>query len=208
MEYYNLKVVNIKQNIYLYKTLKHKKQNKKIYGTIFMFALCLCSIFLLKTINLTSINQVLNTATYIVNPINPLYFDMGNIVFTNGYNVIRLDDEDVDFICPVSYSNYTLNSESVEFEVGTNPILKACGNGVVSDIFYESNNVKCVKIKHANNTFSIIKNIDVLGIHLGALVKQGQTIGTVKLNSKVTLIIEVNGENKPLSINKEKVCIS
>ena len=30
MEYYNLKVVNLKQNIYLYKTLKHKKQSKKI----------------------------------------------------------------------------------------------------------------------------------------------------------------------------------
>lgn len=206
MEYYNLKVVTLKQNVYTYKKVKHFKQNKKMLGTIFTFVLCLTILFSLKMINITSVNQVINTATYIVNPINPLYFDMGNIVFTNGYNVVRLEDKNLSFVVPVIYSQTEIKDNKIEFTIGNNPILKASENGVVSDIYYE-NNIKCIKIKHSKDTYSIIKNVDVLGVHLGAIVKQNQTIGTVKLNSIVTYIVEVGGEYKSLELNKETICV-
>ena len=201
MEYYNLKVVTLKQNVYTYKKVKHFKQNKKMLGTIFTFVLCLTILFSLKMINITSVNQVINTATYIVNPINPLYFDMGNIVFTNGYNVVRLEDKNLSFVVPVIYSQTEIKDNKIEFTIGNNPILQASENGVVSDIYYEN------KIKHSKDTYSIIKNVDVLGVHLGAIVKQNQTIGTVKLNSIVTYIVEVGGEYKSLELNKETICV-
>jgi hypothetical protein len=153
-----------------------------------------------------SINSVVDTATYIYKPTNPLYFDMGNIVFTNGLNKVVLKEKLFKFKPIVNYANYQINENNIDFYVEENIGLFAPESGVVSDIFVEANNVKCLKIKHSKSTYSIIKNVNILGVNMGTLVSPGQMIGTVKNNEYVKLFIEVNGNIQKLKFDGINIC--
>lgn len=210
MEYQKLKIINLKQNIYEYKVFKPKiiKTNRKMFSSIFLFVVVFFTYCCLNNINYMNANSVVDTATYIYKPTNPLYFDMGNIVFTNGLNKVVLKEKAFKFKPVVNYVNYQINENNIDFYVEENIGLYASEAGVVSDIYVESNNVKCLKIKHSKSTYSIIKNVNILGVHLGALVSQGQMIGTVKNNSFVKVYIEVNGIVQNLKFDGVNICVN
>ena len=172
MEYYKLKIISLKYNAIIYKQIKHRKQNRKILFSLVVFAILLCSVFTLKFIDVENVNQVLNTAAYLQNPINPLYSDMGNIVFTDGFNIVRLKNKDLDFEVPLIYKNVNQLDNALEFTTSDNLVLTAPEDGVVTDIFMVGTNVKCIKIKHSNNVYSIIANIDNLSLDNGQILKK------------------------------------
>ncbi len=210
MEYQKLQIVNIKQNIYEYNVFKTKiiKSNRKMFSSIFLFVVVFFAYCCLNNISYMNVNNIVDTATYIYKPTNPLYFDMGNIVFTNGLNKIVLKEKTFKFNPIVNYVNYQISENFIDFFVEENISLYAPESGVVSDIYIESNNIKCVKIKHSKSTYSIIKNVNILGVHLGALVKQNQMIGTVKNNTYVKMLIEVNGRSQNLSFDGKIICVN
>lgn len=209
MEYYKLRIISLKCNSIIYKQIKHKKQNKNIIFSLVIFLTILCSLFSLKFLDINNFNQIMNTAAYLQNPVNPLYSDMGNIVFTSGYSVYRLKNKELNFDVPLIYKNVNQLDNSLEFTTSTNLVLNATEDGVVSDIFMVGTNVKCIKIKHSNNVFSIIENIDILGVVNGQVVKQGQNIGMLKADSTVKMYIIVGGQYKQLQVIDDKVkCVN
>lgn len=202
-----LKVIKVIQNNYVYKFKKIKKVSKSLFGTVACFLLVISLYTTFRYINEYRINEIYGMATYISNPINPLYSDMGNVVFTSNDGVVILDNKQLEFSVPVIYKSYRILDKSIEFEVGENPIISSIEKGVVSDIYVTSNNVKCIKIKHSNNMFSIIENVDILGVNIGAMVSKNQKIGTAKNDINILLSIEKSGEKIPLYINGNNVCL-
>lgn len=218
----NVTIVSLKRNEYLYNYVQHqsfdKEQlpshivkkyvpNKKMFGAIFMMILSITMLFSFRYSNIVSLNEIVDTATHILNPIDPLFSDIGDIVFTNGLNIVRLKNRELNFVVPVIYDNATINDNGIEFDVTANPVLVAIESGVVSDIYVDQNNIKCIKIKHTKDCFSIMKNVGILGVHIGAVVTKGKNIGTVKLPSKINLSIEINGDTKPLIIDGNSICV-
>ena len=210
MEYQKLNIVSLKQNIYIYKNFKPKtiKTSKNLVVSLIMFLCVIASYFCLNNINNFDVDKIVNTATYIYKPTEELYFDMGDVIFTNGLNKVVLKEKEFIFSPCVNYVNMQIEENSIDFYVEENITLFAPESGVVSDIYIESNNVKCLKIKHSKSTYSIIKNVGILGVHIGSLVKSGQMIGTVKNNSYVKMYIEVNGIAKPLNFRDGKICVN
>lgn len=207
MDINSLKVVSIIQNKYLYKVYKIKKHKLNLVLSVGVFVLCICSIFGLKTINNNYTSDIVSAVTYITNPINPLYSDMGDIVFTSSGGVVLLNNKSNNFNVPVTYSSYKVENGVAEFTPAS-PLLCSIEQGVVEDIYIIGNNIKCIKIKHSRSVYSVIENVDILGVHIGALVSKGQKLGTVNLNSSIKLCIYVNGEAKNISINGNNVCVN
>jgi hypothetical protein len=65
-----------------------------------------------------------------------------------------------------------------------------------------------VKIKHNRNTYSVIENVDVLGVNIGAVLDKGQKLGISQIGDKIRVYIEVSGEYKSLYINGKNICIN
>ena len=131
---------------------------------------------------------------------------MGDIVFTSMGEKVVLKTS-LEFKIPVIYNTYLVSDNNIEFEVAS-PIIYSMEKGVVSDIYVIGNNIKCVKIKHNKNTYSVIENVDILGVNIGAIVDKGQKIGTAKIGDKIRVYIEKSSEYKSLSITGNNICIN
>ena len=202
----NLKVTNLIQNNYIYrykKTTRYK--NKNLVITMVMFILCISVVYGLK-ISTSYADDIISTISYIQNPIDSLYSDIGDIVFTSAGEKIILK-KDLDFVSPIIYGNCSALDNCIEFDVAS-PVICSMEKGVVSDIYIIGNNVKCVKIKHNRNVYSVIENVDVLGVNIGAIVEKGQKLGTANIGEKLRAYIEEFGEYKSLSINGKNICIN
>ena len=149
----------------------------------------------------------MSTISYIQNPIDSLYSDMGDIIFTSSGDKVILDSTSSEYVAPVVYSKYDIKDNGIEFTV-FGPIVSAVEKGVVSDIFVVGNNIKCIKIKHGRNVYSVLENVDIVGVNIGAIVDKGQKIGTAKIDSILKLSIEKNGSQMKLSIKDNLVWIN
>ena len=202
----SLKVVSLVQNKYNYRVFKRKIYKPNLVFCCAIFLVLITSLFSLKYYKNNYTSDIISTISYITNPVNPLYSDMGDIVFTSNNKLYKLDSKVSEFGSPVVYNSYNINEDGVEFLV-SGPLLKSVQQGVVEDIYIIGNNIKCVKVKHSRNVYSVIENVDVLGVNIGALVKQGQKIGTVKDNSTIKLSIFENGEQKQIFVDGCKLWI-
>lgn len=204
----NLKVTNLVQNKYVYRVLKTKPIRKSnIVSSIVIFVLCIATLYGMSVSNNNYTTDIVSTISYINNPIDPLYSDMGDIVFTSSDGIVKLDEGNDDYTLPVTYRDYTIGEKCIEFDIAS-PLVCSIEKGVVSDIYVIGNNIKCIKIKHSRNVYSILENVDILGVHIGALVSKGQKLGTASMDSKIKLYLEVNGELKDISISGKSICVN
>lgn len=207
MDYSNLKVINLVQNKYAYKFTKRKKQSKSLISTFAFFLVSITMLCGLKLINNNYASEIVSTTTYISKPIYPLYSDIGDIVFTSNNQIVKLSNHNNDYQVPVIYRDVIEKENCIEFLVAS-PIVGSIEKGVVSDIYVIGNNVKCIKIKHSKNIYSIIENVDILGVNIGALVNKNQKIGTAKIGENIRVYIEINGEQKSIKLDGKNICIN
>jgi hypothetical protein len=185
-----MKKINI---VSLYKHNIVHKNTTKIQAKNFIISLVVCIITVFSFIYLGIVNEDVKISTNAFNPISELYRDVEVASFVSGDNV--------SFIVPIKTEKYVINLDNIEFTSTSSIMIFASCDGVVEDI--GNDKYRYIKIKHTNELFSVISNVDIVGVKIGNIVKQGQEIATVKPNSKVYFRIENNGELiKGLYLNK------
>ena len=180
-------ILSIKKNEI---TIKIKKKHPHImYSCLIIFAFLLCFTF-----GSRELKNIGASMSQIYNPVSSLYNDNSDVVFTNS------SITELNFVVPLMGANYEIASDgTIEFEVKNSIMVKACESGVIDDIGITNNGVKYIKIKHTEEIFSLIENVDIVGVQKNDIVKRGQDISTAKENSKVYFQL-FNGDTKITNI--------
>lgn len=157
-----------------------KKKNKAKKSYVFNFSIVAIMIVIAFCfLN----NSVLNSVISVFNPVNSLYNDNSDVIFTSG-TPTRLE-----FSLPILGANVEINKGVITFTTAHSIMIKAPEAGVVIDLGESLDGVKYLKIKHNNSITSIIENVDILGVSKNEIVKKGQDIATSKQGHNVTLRI-------------------
>jgi len=143
-------------------------------------SIILSSIFIVVgVIFLSSVNFGKQVA-YVYNPVNSLYNDNSNVVFTGG-----VLSEKLDFRLPVVSARVENNNGEMLFTISNSIMISASESGVILECGANNQNEKYIKIKHSENIYSIIENVDIIGVSEFDIVKRGQDIATGKLGEKI-----------------------
>ena len=181
-----------KQNI---EVLRLKKYKKLIFISMCIFVII--THFVL--IHDTKYTNIVKNVCGIGNPVNSLYSDDSDIIFTNNklYN----------FVLPINGAIVTVDNDgSIVFDVVKSIMVMSSEEGVVFSIGTSLDGVKFIKIKHGEQLFSIIENVDIVGVSEGDIVKRGQDIATAKVGSSVTMrIIKNDIQITNITVNKSKI---
>ena len=173
---------------------KHKKTKNS-----FLLYSSLCVVALISIVCFTN-SMVLNDFIAVYNPVNSLYNDNSDVVFTGG-GLTKLE-----FTLPILGAGITNNSGVIEFFVGKSIMVRATESGIVSDCGTTLNGVKYIKIKHSDSVYSVLENLDIIGVAQFDTVKRGQDIATAKVGETVILkIFENDIPVQNLKINQSKI---
>lgn len=142
----------------------------------------MCIVSIMTFVYLSSVNSGIKESASVFNPISELYRDMEVASFVSSNS---------NFIVPVKTDKYTINLNSIDFAITSSIMIFSPANGVVDSIYGKS--VKVIKIKHSDTLYSIVKNVNIVGVKVGDKIKQGKEIATAKVGDVVTLMIENNG---------------
>ena len=184
-----LNIVNLYKHNIVYKNIKHRQINLLIMSLI----ICMVSIF--SFVYMYNVNDVVHDSAKVFNPISELYRDVEVASFVNG---------NFSFIVPIKTDQYVIGDNSIEFKVGSSIMVYAPANGVIESI--DRSNRKTIKIKHSENVFSVISNVEIVGVKIGEIVKQGKEIATAKVGETLTFSIEKDGRYiNGLYLNKSYV---
>jgi len=178
-------------------TIKIKKKRPYFaYSFVIILAFLLC--FTFGTSELKSIGI---SMSQIYNPVSSLYNDNSDVVFTSG------SLNDLSFAVPLMGANYEISSDgTIEFEVIKSIMVKSCEAGVVEDIGVTNNGIKYIKIKHTEEIWSLIENVDIVGVQENDIVKRGQDVATAKEKSKVYFqLYKDNVKITNIKINSAKI---
>lgn len=138
---------------------------------------------------------------YVYNPVNSLYSDNSNVIFTSGSVVGKLE-----FSLPILGAVVENNNGVLQFTIGKSIMVMAPEGGVVSECGSTLDGIKYIKIKHNESICSVIENVDILGVSQFEVVKKGQDIATAKVGEKVNLKIYENDVLiQNLVINQSKI---
>jgi len=155
------------------------KKKKKSYWTLSVFFIM--AFFLSFAFGTGEIKHFGYSMSQIYNPVSSLYNDNSDVIFTNG----TITGEVLGFYVPV-IGNYELAEDgTITFLITNSIMIKASESGVVDGVGVTNNGIKYIKIKHSEDVFSLIENVDIVGIETGEIVKRGQDIATAKEGSKV-----------------------
>jgi len=174
-----VEVVNIYKHNIVYRNIK-KINSKNLVASI-----AICLTIILSFCYMYNINNKVQDSIKVFNPISELYRNVETASFVNNIGSIN-------FIAPIKTENYKINSHSIEFVVEDSCVVCSPERGVVCEIGNYNNASKYIKLQHSNNLFSIIKNINVVGVKEGYNVKQGEVIATVKEKEIIIFEIEVD----------------
>ena len=166
--------------INLYKHNIVHKNIKKINQKNFILSLIMFVVITGSLLYLTRVNSYVNDLVTNANPISELYREVDYLSF--------VDASSTNIIAPIKTDETTQNSNNIEFKVVASIMIYAPANGVVVGINNGHN--KSIKIRHASDLYSIIENVDIVGVKVGDVVKQGKEIATAKIGSKIKLMIE------------------
>ena len=181
-------------SLYKHNIVHKNTKNLQLKQLIISFVICIISVF--SFVYLGIVNKEISTSIKTFNPISELYRDVETASFVSA--------ENLSFIVPIKTEKSIVNSDNIQFEVTSSIMVYATCDGVVCDIGID--NYKYIKIKHTNELISVITNIDVVGVKVGDVVKQGKEIATVKPNKVCNFYIENNGERvNGLYLNKSFV---
>lgn len=186
-------VLSLTKNEIIVKT-KKKRVNKSIYVNSSL-------LIIIAIIGLCLFNDsVSKNFISVYNPVNSLYSDNSNIVFTSG-SVDKLD-----FSLPILGAQVNCVDGVIEFVAMKSIMVVAPENGVVMDIGDTLDGIKYIKIKHSENVYSVIENLDIIGVSKNDLIKKGQDIATAKIGNKVIMkIYEEDNRVRNLNIDKSKI---
>ena len=175
----NVVVFNIKKREI--KVIKKKKFNFGWFICLFVVA-----IILVAGVNKNNLNSIIASMSNVYNPVNSLYNDNAEIVFTGG-NIIEKGS--LNLTVPLRNTEYEITNNGINFFVKNNIMVTSCDSGVVEESGVTNDGVKYIKIKHSNNLFTLIENVDILGVKNSQIIKAGQDIATAKTGQVVTLKI-------------------
>ena len=138
----------------------------------------------------------------IYNPVNSLYSDNSDIVFTNG----TLSGENLSFFVPVVGNYEIIGDGTVVFTIKNSIMVKSSESGIVKEIGISNNGVKYIKIKHSENIWSLIENLDIVGVTENQVVKRGQDIATARVGESVRfLLFKNNNQISNIKIENTKI---
>ncbi len=140
----------------------------------------------------------------VARPFSPLYKDESSIVFTSGALDNLKRAQDLKFVLPIHSLYAEETAEGIDMIVDTSIMVKSPEDGIVEDI-YTVSGVKILRIRHAENVYSEIKNLDILGVVVGQTVARGKDIGTAKQKSVVTLSIYLDDNLQKLTLTNSGV---
>lgn len=173
-----VKIISLKKNEIEY-VIKIKK--KRSYYGFFICAMIFMSTFMLTNINYKGL---------INNPVNSLYNDNSGVVFTDGYVL----SEKLNFSIPVITNNIEVLADgTINFNVVNTIMVRSIENGVVDYVGESADGVKCIKIVHNAEYYSIISNVDMFGVKKGDLITKGKNVATTKIGNIVSLRVYKNG---------------
>lgn len=195
-----VEILSIKKNIIVY-----KKREKRIFNIV--FPLCILSLIVIMVgsyFRRTVINEVVSNMCYIYNPVNTLYSDNGSIVFAS---VGIVSKESLDFVVPIVTTEAEVeNNGNINFMVANSIMVKSIENGVVEEVGVTNDGIKYVVIAHNPDVYSVVENLDILGVEKGDIVKRGQDISTAKVGEYVTVkIFDGGAQVNNLKINQSKI---
>lgn len=171
-----LEIVNLYKHNIVHKNVKNCQPK------LFLYSLLMCIVSIMTFVYLSSVNNGIKESTSVFNPISELYRDVEVASFVSANS---------NFIVPVKSDKYTINLNSIDFTITSSIMIFSPANGVVDSIYGED--VKVIKIKHSDTLYSIVKNVNIVGVKVGDKIKQGKEVATAKVGDIVTLMIENNG---------------
>lgn len=182
-----------------------KKRKRKSGRNYLIYLSSFVIVFILAlTFGGTGLNQVANSMAYIYNPVNSLYNDNSDIVFTNGS---VFNNESLNFVVPIKSAEYEILIDgTIIFTPVKSIMVTACESGVVDSVGLTSDGIKFIKIKHSLDMYSLIENVDIVGVQSNEIIKKGQDIATCKVGEKLNFQL-YNNEIKltNIKIDKSKV---
>ena len=182
MEKNRVKILSVKKNEII---VNVKKSTRK------QFALPILTIFAFICIGIINIGNFGSYIANVYNPVNSLYSDNSDIVFTNGVIV----SDNMSFYVPIVANYKIMQNGIIEFEVNNSIMVKACESGIIDEIGTTNDGIKYIKIKHSETIYSVIENFDIVGVAESTIVKRGQDIATAKLGDRLNFYIVKNGVN-------------
>ena len=195
-----IKLTNLKSN-------KIKNVYLKVERKKSVFLLCGCLIFVLifsLGVFAFGSNDITNNYAYAFNPINTLYNNSNDVIFT-ATSLNNVANKTLKFIVPVKCNTIENENGTLRFLVDNSIMVKACEDGVVTNLGVSLTGEKFIEIKHNTLVTSRYSNIDITGVVINQMVKKGKDIATAKTNQYVTLSVFVNGVSQNLSVNKNQV---
>lgn len=195
-----LKVTSIKKNNV--KNIYLKVERKKSVITCAMLGLFI-GIFGFGIFTFGN-NQIKKTYASVYNPINTLYNNFSDVIFTSTkFN--NIETKNLKLIVPVVSSKTVNENGELKFLIDNSIMVKACEDGIVTGLGVLPNGEKYVEIKHNALVTSRYSNIDITGVVINQLVKKGKDIATAKQNEYLTLSVFVEGVAQNLTVNKNQV---
>lgn len=150
------------------------------------------------------LKDISSSMVYVYNPVNSLYNDNSGVVFTSG---LVLEKESLDFIIPIKSSHIDIDEfGTLSLEVGNSIMVMSPESGVVDEVGFSLDGEKYIKIRHSVEMYSIIQNVDMVGVSVGQVIKRGEDIATSKEGETVYMQILQNGTPiSGLKINQSKI---
>jgi len=180
---------------------KKRSKNKIFIASLFLISFLIIGNF---TVVKDDLRTLINRATTVYNPVNSLYNDNSSAIFTSG---ALMEKEALNFIIPIKTTSCNIgDGGELCFDVTNSIMVMACEDGVVEDIGTTLDGVKFIKIKHTIGIYSVLENLEIIGVAKGNIVKKGEDIATATQGNKITLKIYENDILvSNLKINQSKI---
>lgn len=190
-------ILSIKKNEIVIKNPKRARVTMLVLSLITI-------VFTIAIFSHEGMRDFTSSMVYVYNPVNSLYSDNSGVVFTSG---LVLEKEALDFIIPIKGSSVSVDSTgTITFEVGGAIMVMSPESGVVDEVGFSLDGKKYIKIRHSVEVYSVIQNVDMVGVSAGQVVKRGEDIATSKEGENVTMQLLLNGTPiSGLKINQSKI---
>lgn len=184
----SVKIVNMYQNNIVIKNNKNRlRKTTTIWSVVFCVLVFACSYY--KIIGGSGADNWYNSVQSVYSPTNELYSDEGSVVFTNNETVLTSSGS---FDLPIISGEVSVVNNQIQITPSQTIIVCTPCPGVIEEIGKTNNGTKYIKIKHTTKIYSIVENIETVGVTKGQIVKRGDKIATANPDKTITISIYKN----------------